>query len=154
MGTKAKSIDGEVLREKPKRSGHANVPTKVHTCRTGRKRNTVLGHGVYHPVRMPAVRIAPPLPAWLGKVNRITRAPARAATVITLITLLMGLSLPINRLAEITSLALLAVFASIHAALIKRADVRREAGVSLVWPILGLSSCCLVILFRLIRYFY
>jgi len=92
------------------------------------------------------------LPAWLGVVNRMTRAPSRAAIVTTVVTLLITLSLPIDRLAELTSLALLVVFASVHAALLKLGDVRRAAGVAVYWPMLGLASCCGVVLFRLVRY--
>lgn len=92
------------------------------------------------------------LPDWLGKVNERTRAPTRAAVVATVVTMIFALSLPLDRLAEITSLALLAVFAAIHAALLRLRRVRREAGVALAWPVLGLISCCAVILFRLVRY--
>lgn len=94
------------------------------------------------------------LPAWFGKVNEATRSPVRATIIVTMVTLIMGLSLPINRLAEIASLGLLAIFASVHATLLKRSDIRREAGVSVLWPILGMFSCCAVIVFRLARYVY
>jgi amino acid transporter len=92
------------------------------------------------------------LPNWLGVVNERTKAPLRAALITTAVTLIMALSLPIERLAELTSLALLAVFACIHAALLKLTQVRQQAGVSPVWPWSGLICCVGVILFQLIRY--
>ncbi|MCA9133280.1 MAG: amino acid permease, partial [Planctomycetales bacterium] len=82
------------------------------------------------------------LPSWLGVVNVRTRAPTRATMVVTLFTLVLTLLLPIERLAELTSLVLLAVFAFIHASLLRLGEVRRRAGVALFWPVLGLVSCC------------
>jgi amino acid transporter len=92
------------------------------------------------------------LPDWLGVVSQKTRAPVRATVVITFVTLVVALALPIDRLAELTSLILLAVFAAVHAALLKLSDVRRRAKVSVAWPVVGLISCCGVIAFRLVRY--
>jgi amino acid transporter len=66
------------------------------------------------------------LPSVLGRVWRRTRTPVAATAVAAGITMIFALSLPIVRLAEMTSFITLSVFALVNAALIalKR---RREA---------------------------
>jgi basic amino acid/polyamine antiporter, APA family len=94
------------------------------------------------------------LPAWLGRVNETTQAPVHAAIVATIAALILAISFPIDRLAEATTLLLLGVFASVHAALLKLDQLRIQAGISRFWPMLGFATCCGLILFRLFHYAY
>jgi len=59
------------------------------------------------------------IPAALGNVHAKTRTPALATAVVSALVLLMALLLPVERLAQITSLLLLLVFAAINLALLR-----------------------------------
>lgn len=85
------------------------------------------------------------LPAVLGEVNATTHTPLFATAVSVGLTLLASLALPIDRLADLTTQAMLIVFAAINAALwmLKRRSDSEHAGISVpvFVPIAGTVSC-------------
>lgn len=96
------------------------------------------------------------LPSVLGRVHPRTRTPVTATVIVGGLTLGLTLWLPIQRLAENTSLLVLIVFALVNASLIrvKRNDPRPE-GVTVfpvVWPVIGLLACSAFVLFELSNY--
>jgi APA family basic amino acid/polyamine antiporter len=85
------------------------------------------------------------LPAALGEVNAQTHTPLLATAVAVGLTLVAALALPIDRLADLTTQAMLIVFATVNAALwmLKR---RGEGGhdgirVPMIVPVAGTISC-------------
>ena len=90
------------------------------------------------------------LPAALGAVHGRTGTPLIATALVVAATLVLALTVPFERLAEGTSLATLAVFATVNLALL-RLRARREhsphphAHVPLWVPAAGLATCVAMI---------
>lgn len=95
------------------------------------------------------------IPSWLGRVHPRTRTPVNATALVTAMVLIFALALPLETLARITSLAVLAIFATVNLALlaVKRRDGRPE-GIAVypaVLPVCGFLASLGVILFELVR---
>jgi basic amino acid/polyamine antiporter, APA family len=90
------------------------------------------------------------LPAALGAVHARTGTPLIATALVVAATLVLALTVPFERLAEGTSLATLAVFATVNLSLL-RLRARREhsphphAHVPLWVPAAGLATCVAMI---------
>jgi basic amino acid/polyamine antiporter, APA family len=90
------------------------------------------------------------LPGFAGKVHPRTATPLLATLVIVLIVIVLALAVSLERLAEGTSLATLAVFALVNLALLR---VRRHRALSHgahvtvpIWiPVAGLATCVAMI---------
>ncbi|NOQ75273.1 MAG: amino acid permease [Crocinitomix sp.] len=59
------------------------------------------------------------LPKAFGKINKKTKTPLRATLIVTLITLILALSFPLVKLAEVTSFIILGIWILINLSLIK-----------------------------------
>ena len=89
-------------------------------------------------------------PESLGQVHERTATPLIATAIVTALSLAFALVVPFERLAEWTSVATLVVFALVNLALIRIRTVRPRTGraaihVPLLVPVLGLSTCILMI---------
>jgi amino acid transporter len=88
------------------------------------------------------------LPAMLGRVQARTATPLLATALVASSVLVLAVSLPIERLAEWTSVATLIVFALVNLALIQ---IQRKSGPSggftaPRWvPVTGLLTCLLML---------
>ena len=91
------------------------------------------------------------LPAFLGKVNKVTRTPLIATVLVTAAVLVLALFVPLNALAEWTSAIILAVFFLVNLALIRvkwRGEPVAEGVfvVPFLVPVIGAISClCLLV---------
>ena len=90
------------------------------------------------------------LPEVLGRVNAVTATPVIATMVAVLAVLFFGLALPIERLAEWTSLATLVVFAWVNMSLLvlRRQLDSPPASAPLIprwFPAVGLLTCLLML---------
>ncbi|GIK79168.1 MAG: amino acid permease [Pseudorhodoplanes sp.] len=91
------------------------------------------------------------LPAVLGDVHAHTATPLLATAIATGATLVLALTIPIEPLAEATSIATLVVFAMVNASLIRLRLAKRPHGpagtvrIPLWVPVLGLVSCMAMI---------
>ena len=90
------------------------------------------------------------LPAWLARVNPVTRTPLAGTALVTLAVLALALAFPITRLAEWTSAITLGVFILVCAALarIKRSGAPAPAGTFIVpgWvPYGGIGACTMLL---------
>jgi amino acid transporter len=86
------------------------------------------------------------LPAWLARVNPVTRTPLVGTALVVGLVLSLALAFPITRLAEATSVITLAVFILVCAALarLKHAGVAAPEGAFVVpvWvPYAGMAAC-------------
>jgi amino acid transporter len=85
------------------------------------------------------------LPSALSKISPLTRTPLRASVVVVAIVLALALFFPIDRLADMTTWVMLAVFTLVNAALVllKVRDPAAPRGPSFpIWmPIVGMASC-------------
>ena len=85
------------------------------------------------------------LPAALGEVHAVTRTPLMATGVAVGLTSLAAIALPIDELADLTTQAMLVVFALVNIALwaIKRRGEAGHTGVTVpeFVPIAGAVSC-------------
>lgn len=90
------------------------------------------------------------LPAALAKVNPATNTPLAATMLATTVVLLLAVSLPLGRLADITAHLTLVVFALVNLALtrIKQREAARHEGFRTpAWvPWAGFASCVAVLL--------
>jgi len=96
-------------------------------------------------------------PARFGHVNPVTRTPLLATAVAIIVVLVLALWLPVGTLAQVTSLVILLVFATMHLALLrlKQSDPQPE-GVSVIhpaWPATGLVLTLGLILVRAWSFF-
>ena len=95
------------------------------------------------------------LPAALGAVHRRTGTPILATALVLAATLALALTVPFERLAEGTSLATLAVFATVNLSLL-RLRARRDRSphphvrVPLIVPAAGLATCLAMIALALL----
>jgi amino acid transporter len=88
------------------------------------------------------------LPALLGRVNPHTATPLLATWLVAILVALLAVSLPIERLAEWTSIATLVVFALVNLALIRlqRTPTPPRGFAAPRWvPVAGLASCLLML---------
>ena len=96
-------------------------------------------------------------PHWLGAVNPRTRTPIRATCLIGLAVLALCYSLPVERLARITSWTILVLFALVDWALVrvqKRADAPAASFRLPNWvPIVGAWLCAGMVLRELLWMF-
>jgi basic amino acid/polyamine antiporter, APA family len=84
------------------------------------------------------------IPAALGEVDSAHRTPVRATALVAAIIIVLALALPLVRLAQLTSLVTLAVFAMVNLALFTLG--RSRPGTSLArWRLLGLVGAALAI---------
>ena len=86
------------------------------------------------------------LPRFLGDVHAITATPVIATALIALVTVILALLVPFERLAESTSLATLFVFALVNLSLLRLRHKRvasqsPHVRVPLWVPIAGLATC-------------
>lgn len=96
------------------------------------------------------------LPRALGAVSGITATPLVATAIIAAMVLALALLAPLERLAELTSLVTLAVFATVNLALLKlRWDGKAPPPAAIrvpIWvPVLGLVTCLAMIAFALLK---
>ncbi|MBT5895302.1 MAG: amino acid permease [Rhodospirillaceae bacterium] len=95
------------------------------------------------------------LPAFIARVNPLTRTPLVATVLITVIILFLAAFLPIAELAAATSMIVLVVFSFVNLALL-RIKWRRQVGEVTyfrvpVWvPVVGFISCGLLFLSGLV----
>lgn len=90
------------------------------------------------------------LPAVLGRVHPRRKTPLVATAMVTAVVLVLAVLLPLDTLAEVTSLVLLAVFTLVHAALWR---VRRREGAgagALVLPGVGIVATLGLVAARII----
>lgn len=91
-------------------------------------------------------------PSRFGHVNSKTRTPLLATGVTVLVVIALALWLPVGTLAQITSLIVLLVFATMHLALMRlKFKNPRPDGIkiiSMAWPAIGLLLTLGLILFR------
>jgi basic amino acid/polyamine antiporter, APA family len=88
------------------------------------------------------------LPEALGRVNAMTATPVLATVVAVLAVLIFALTLPIEGLAEWTSLATLVVFAWVNASLLVLRRQGDSASTPLIpgwFPAVGLLTCLLML---------
>jgi amino acid transporter len=94
------------------------------------------------------------IPALFGQVNRKTSTPIVATVTITGAVLVCDFLAPLEKLAELTSIGTLAVFALVNLALLRlrmsRAAPRAALTVPIAVPILGLVSCVAMVVAALI----
>lgn len=90
------------------------------------------------------------LPRALGEVNATTHTPLLATAVAVGLTLIAALALPIEKLADMTTQAMLVVFAAVNAALwmLKRRGEGGQGGITVpIWvPVAGTVSCIALLL--------
>ena len=86
------------------------------------------------------------LPSWLGKVSARTRTPLRATVLVSAAVLLLALFMPLDVLAETTSVVMLSVFLIVNLALVRLKmdgkpipEVRFR--VPMIVPVAGALSC-------------
>ena len=95
------------------------------------------------------------LPAGLGQVHATTRTPLLATAVAVGLTLVSALALPIERLADMTTQAMLVVFALVNAALwvMKRNGQTGHDGITVpaIVPAAGALSCVALLVADLAR---
>ncbi len=90
------------------------------------------------------------LPAWLGTLNERTQTPQLATAIVTAAVLALALLQRIDRLADVTSLLMLAVFLAVNAALVA-IKLRRDplppgvVVVPIIIPILGTLTCAVML---------
>jgi amino acid transporter len=82
------------------------------------------------------------LPAFLGALDPHRRTPARATGAVAIAIVALALSFPLLRLAEVTSMVTLAVFAVVNFALFRLAASMPEAGLGW-WRWWGLGAALL-----------
>jgi amino acid transporter len=90
------------------------------------------------------------LPGVLGRVNPVTRTPLLATCLITGLSLILALFIPLGQLAEWTTQMILAVFVLVNLALTRiklRGDPLPEGAFSvpLAVPVLGAFSCLFLV---------
>ena len=90
------------------------------------------------------------LPAILGDVHARTATPLLATAIATAATLVLALTVPIEPLAEATSVATLVVFATVNASLIGLRSAGRPVAAGAIrvplWvPVLGVLTCLAMI---------
>jgi amino acid transporter len=94
------------------------------------------------------------IPALFGQVNRKTSTPIVATVTITGAVLVCDFLAPLEKLAELTSIGTLAVFALVNLALLRlrmsRSAPRAALTVPIAVPILGLVSCVAMVVAALI----
>ena len=84
------------------------------------------------------------LPAQLATVNSRTHTPLLATAVAVVVTLLSALALPLEALADLTTQAMLVVFALVNLALLamkRRGEAHPGIEVPIWVPALGAVSC-------------
>lgn len=93
-------------------------------------------------------------PSWFGSINWRTRTPVHATVLVTAIILLFALLMPITRLAQLTSLAMLLIFILVNLALVK---IKRQMNgeyegirFPVAVPILGAMTALVLLLFQLL----
>jgi amino acid transporter len=92
------------------------------------------------------------IPAFFGRVNKITRTPINATLIVSSVILLLVLWLPLLSLAKLTSLVTLVVFSLINLALfiIKLKGERHEAfSIPIMVPLLGFMTCGSFVIFQI-----
>lgn len=87
------------------------------------------------------------LPKPLAKVNARTQTPVKATLLVSAIIWVLVLTMPLLSLAKLTSFILLLVFLVVNASCLEvlRKEARHSAWV-LVMPVLGMLSCCVLML--------
>lgn len=90
------------------------------------------------------------LPAAIGRINRFTQTPLEATGITVAVILVFALTLPIDRLADLSARITLVVFGIINLALvvIKLREAAPPAGIYLnrLWvPCAGLASCLILL---------
>ncbi len=96
------------------------------------------------------------LPAIFATVNQVTRTPVTATVLVVAITTLFALAIPLDNLAEYTSMIILMIWGLSNTALllikIRRTPAPVDAFVVPAWvPMLGLAFCCAFIGIALAR---
>ncbi len=94
------------------------------------------------------------LPVLLSKVSSRTRTPVNATIIVTTLSLLLALFVPLDRLAELTSQIILAVFLLVNISLVIvkwRGDNPPDNIfiVPLAIPVIGAISCFMLLIFPL-----
>ncbi len=94
------------------------------------------------------------LPAWLGRVNAITHTPLAATILVVAITLTLAVAFPIDWLAEMTSRAMLVIFAFVNLALfaLKWRGEPAPPGIAMpiAIPVLGFLTCVALLIADLV----
>jgi amino acid transporter len=86
------------------------------------------------------------LPQPMARVNPTTATPLFSTVIVVLAVLFFALALPIEKLAEWTSLATLVVFAWVNLSLIALRRERAASGLIPKWfPVAGLVTCLLML---------
>ena len=92
-------------------------------------------------------------PAVLGRINPVTKTPIIATVIASALILLFALSLPLTRLAQITSFIMLVIFILVNSALvvIKQRSYEEYRGINLPLsiPVIGAVTASLMVLFQL-----
>ncbi len=95
------------------------------------------------------------LPPALGEVHAVTHTPLKATAMAVLLTLIAAVALPLEALADLTTQAMLVVFALVNLALLamKRRGEVATGGVSVpIWvPAAGFLSCIGLLLADVLR---
>jgi basic amino acid/polyamine antiporter, APA family len=98
------------------------------------------------------------IPQFLARINATTRTPIRATVMVVAVLLMFALSLPLTRLAQLTSLLMLVIFVLINLALI---TLKRRAGTDYegldlpLWlPIVGALSALALLSYQVVTSIY
>lgn len=96
------------------------------------------------------------LPAMFATVNQVTRTPVKATILVVAITTLFALAIPLDNLAEYTSMIILMIWGLSNTALllikIRKTPAPVDAFQVPIWvPVLGLVFCCAFISIALAR---
>lgn len=90
-------------------------------------------------------------PAWFGHVHPARKTPARATFAVAAIIMVLALAFPLVKLAELTSLVTLSVFALVNLSLFALAAKMPEKGLGRWrwWGLFAASICLLLIVFQI-----
>lgn len=95
------------------------------------------------------------LPEWLGVLDQRTQTPRLATAIVTAAVLALALLQRIDRLADLTSLLMLAVFLAVNAALVAM-KLRRDPPppdvviVPMIVPVMGTVTCAVMLVAGLV----
>ncbi len=98
------------------------------------------------------------LPAWLGEVHPRTQTPVKGTVLIGAVVLGLALAFPLVTLAQVTSLVILLIFATVNLSLwrVKRRESEPPAGIR-TWPaaipMIGVLLITALVIFRCVSLF-
>jgi amino acid transporter len=90
------------------------------------------------------------MPEWFGRIHPRTHTPVNATLVVVILILILAVAFPLVSLAKATSYCLLIIFALVNLSLmvikLRARDDRGMFTVPIIIPVLGLTSCGVLLL--------